>query len=92
MARANRRRRSAENADWTTVGIGIITVATIIAAATVAAVININREAAGLSDTPNPSDPRLTGITSGIAIVSLWLYLMTVLAGLWALFKESPAE
>lgn len=34
----------------------------------------------------------MTGIAAGIAVVSLWFYLIVVLAGLGALFGKSSAE
>lgn len=85
MARANRRRRQRDNAtDWAAVNIGIITVATIIVAATVAAAISTNRE------TVNWNDARI--VPAVIALGSLWFYFLTVLSGLWAVFRESTAE
>lgn len=90
MPQASRRRR--RTTDWAAASIGIITVATIIAAATVAAIISVNRETGGFAGVPNQGDARMTGIAAGIAVVSLWFYLLVVLAGLGALFGKSSAE
>ena len=91
MARENRRRRRSPVKDWSALSIGIITVSTIVAAATVAAAININRKSGGLAVT-NQSDALLTEVADVISILSLGAYLAVAFTGLWALFRKSPME
>lgn len=76
--------------DWTAVSIGLITVATIIAAATVAAYINLAQVPP--STDPAQDAPPSTGVPGGIAYFSLWTYLGVVSAGLMALFGATAAE
>lgn len=88
MSRSNRRRRPAR--DWTTVCVGIITLATIIAAATVAASINFSRpQPAPIADY-GPIHP--TVVAGSIALFSLWAYLFVVFTGLLALFIATADE
>lgn len=91
MARENHRRRHRPGKDWSTVSIGIVTVATVIAAATVAAAINVNRKTAGLTSA-NQGDTPLAGVAAVISILSLGAYLAAAFAGLWALFRKLPME
>ena len=92
MARENRRRQRSRATDWATVSIGIITVATIIAAATVAAAINISRGAAGLGAPSSQGNILFPGIAAGIALTSLGFYLAAVFTGLWSLFRKLSSE
>lgn len=85
MTRSNRRRRPAR--DWTTVCVGIITLATIIAAATVAASVNFSRLPAA-----DYGPIHRTVIAGSIALFSLWAYLFVVFAGLLALFGPTSNE
>lgn len=76
--------------DWTAISLGLITVATIIAAATVAAYINLSQAAAPA--TPNQDVPGSTGVAGIIAYYSLWAYIGVVSAGLMALFGATAVE
>ena len=70
--------------DWAGVSIGIMTVATIIAAATAAAAISVV-----IGDT-DEDETAATMVASVMAVASLVAYYMAVLAGLTALFLQSP--
>ena len=72
--------------DWAAVGMGIMTIATIVAVATAAAAIALVREYAG-------GDPLLiVTVAAGFAAMSLVLYYAVIVMGLSALFQESPSE
>ena len=90
LTRRRTRLRRPPARDWTAVSIGIITVATIIAAATVAAYINLAQVPP--SADPNQDRPPSTGIAGIIAYYSLWAYFGVVSAGLIALFGATAAE
>lgn len=92
MARENRRRRRrSPGKDWSAVSVGIVTMATIIAAATVAAAINISRETSGLADA-NQGDAPLAGIAAFLSALSLGAYLVATFTGLWSLFRKPASE
>lgn len=88
--RRNRLRRQPAR-DWTAVSIGIITVATIIAAATVAAYINLDQASATPPATSNQDALPLTTVPGFVAFLSLWAYLGVVSASLVALFGATAA-
>ena len=92
ITRRTRRRQPAQ--DWTGVSIGIITVATIIAAATVAASVNLTQGQVSEmpSATANHDALRLTAVAGSLALFSLWAYLCVVSAGLVALFGATARE
>lgn len=72
--------------DWAAVGIGLMTIATIVAVATAAAAIALVREYA--------SGDSLTVIVAAaiFAAASLGAYYAVILIGLLALFLEVPSE
>lgn len=88
--RRNRLRRQPAR-DWTAVSLGLITVATIIAATTVAAYINLAQAPATPPATPNQDALRLSTVPGLIAFFSLWAYIGVVSAGLVALFGTTAA-
>ena len=89
LTRRRTRSRRPPARDWTAVSIGLITVATIIAAATVAAYINLAQ--APPPATPNQDALRLPTVPGIIAYYSLWAYIGVVSAGLVALFGATAA-
>ena len=72
--------------DWTAVSIGIMTIATIVAAGTVAAAISVSREAT------NGIAAIVTGLAVGIAWASLAMYYAVIVMGLSTLFRTSSSE
>ena len=89
LTRRRNRLRQQPARDWTAVSLGLITVATIIAAATVAAYINLSQ--ATPPATPNQDAQRLSTVPGIIAYYSLCAYLGVVSAGLAALFGATAA-
>ena len=72
--------------DWAAVGIGIMTIATIVAVATAAAAIALVREYANGATLP------IATAAGGFAAMSLIAYSVVILIGLATLFQESPSE
>ena len=72
--------------DWAAVGMGIMTIATIVAVATAAAAIALVREYASGDTLP------IATAAGGFAAVSLGAYYGVILTGLLALFLETPFE
>ena len=72
--------------DWVAVSLGLMTIATIIAAATAAAAIGVVR-----GDT-DADVTTLTTVAAAGAVASIAVYYLVVLAGLAALFRKSPPE
>ena len=70
--------------DWVAVSLGLMTIATIIAAATAAAAIGVVR-----GDT-DEDVTTLTAVAAAAAVASLFVYYGVVLTGLAALFRQSP--
>ena len=75
-----------DSPDWTAVGMGIMTIATIVAVATAAAAIALVREYA------NGVSLAITVAASSFAATSLIAYYVVIIIGLATLFQESPAE
>ena len=91
LTRRRTRLRQQPARDWTAVSLGIITVATIIAAATVAAYINL-AQASPPPTIPSQDALRLSTVPGIIAYISLWAYLGVVSTGLIVLFGTTDAE
>ena len=72
--------------DWVAVSLGLMTIATIIAAATSAAAIGVVR-----GDT-DEDVTTLTTVAAAAAVASLFVYYAVVATGLAALFRQSPPE
>ena len=72
--------------DWAAVGMGLMTIATIVAVATAAAAIALVREYASGDTLP------IATAAGGFAAVSLGAYYGVILTGLLALFLETPFE
>ena len=92
LTRRRNRLRQQPARDWTAVSIGIITVATIAAAATVAAYINLTQAPATPTTPPDQGALRSTVVAAIVAFCSLWVYLGVVSAGLLALFGATAVE
>ena len=69
--------------DWVTVGISIVTIATIVAAATTAAAIGI------VLETTNDDALPITWLAVGAALASLAAYYTVVMTGLSTLFRAA---
>lgn len=72
--------------DWVAVGMGIMTIATIVAVATAAAAIALVGEYASGDTLP------IATAAAGFAAISLNVYYAVILMGLSTLFQESPSE
>ena len=79
-------RSDREGPDWAVVGIGMMTIATIVAVGTAAAAIALVREYASGDALP------ITTVAGGFAAMSLIAYYAVIIIGMATLFQGSPSE